>query len=70
MSLTPNPALSDQQVVARLRKIADMINDVDVLIQSTFEADDELYELCTQLQDLCGDFEAEADELASMEDNG
>ena len=70
MSLTPNPALSDQQVVARLRKIADMINDVDVLIQSTFEADDALYELCTQLQDMCGDFEAEADELASMEDNG
>jgi hypothetical protein len=66
MSLTPNPALSDQQVVARLRKIADMINDVDVLIQSTFEADDALYELCTQLQDMCGDFEAEADELASM----
>jgi hypothetical protein len=70
MSLTPNPALSDQQVVARLRKIADMINDVDVLIQSTFEADDELYELCTRLQDLCGDFEVEADELASVEDNG
>jgi hypothetical protein len=70
MSLTPNPALSDQQVVARLRKIADMINDVDVLIQSTFEADDALYELCTKLQDMCGDFEAEADELASMEDNG
>jgi hypothetical protein len=67
MSLSPNPALSDQQVAARMRKIADMINDVDVLIQSTFEADDALYELCTQLQDMCGDFEAEADELESLD---
>jgi len=66
MALAPNPMLSDKQVEIRLRKIADMIDAVDALIQNTFEADDELYELCSRLQDMCADFEMEADELASL----
>jgi phosphoglycerate-specific signal transduction histidine kinase len=66
MALTPNPKFSDKQVEQRLRKIADMINDVDVLIQATFEADDELYDVCSRLQDMCADFEMEADEMASL----
>lgn len=66
MALTPNPMLSDKMVEIRMRKIADMLNDVDALIQNTFEADDELYELCSKLQDMCADFEMEADELASL----
>jgi phosphoglycerate-specific signal transduction histidine kinase len=66
MALTPNPALSDKQVEQRLRKAAELIDRADALIQSTFEADDELYELCSRLQDMCADFEMEADELASL----
>jgi phosphoglycerate-specific signal transduction histidine kinase len=66
MALTPNSNLSDKQVEQRLRKAADLIAEADALIQSTFEADDELYILCSQLQDYCADFEMEADELASL----
>jgi len=66
MSLSPNAGLSDTQVEQRLRRIADLIGRADALIQSTFEADDELYAVCTVLQDLSADFEMEADELASL----
>ena len=66
MSLTPYNKLSDKQVEDRLRKAADLIAEADALIQNTFEADDELYEFCTVLQDLCADLEAEADEMQSI----
>ena len=66
MSLTPVKGLTDKQVEDRLRKAADLINRADALIQSTFEADDELYELCSRLQDYCADLEQEADEMQSI----
>jgi phosphoglycerate-specific signal transduction histidine kinase len=67
MAMTPLAKFSDAQVELRLRKAAELIDRADALIQSTFEADDDLYEFCTKLQDLCGDLEMEADELASLE---
>jgi len=65
--MTPLAKFSPTQVELRLRRAADLIDRADALIQGTFEADDDLYEFCSKLQDLCGDLEYEADELANME---
>lgn len=66
MSLTPNSRLTDAQVEQRLRKAADLIAEADAVLQNTFEDGEDLYLLCTQLQDFCADLEMEADELASL----
>jgi hypothetical protein len=65
--MTPLAKFSPTQVELRLRRAAALIDRADALIQGTFEADDDLYEFCSKLQDLCGDLEYEADELASLE---
>jgi hypothetical protein len=65
--MTPLAKFSPTQVELRLRRAADLIDRADALIQGTFEADDDLYEFCSKFQDLCGDLEYEADELANME---
>lgn len=66
MSLTPYSRLSDKQVEDRLRKAADLIAEADALLQNTFEDSEDLYLLCTQLQDFCADLEMEADEMQSI----
>jgi hypothetical protein len=66
MSLSPNPNLADAEVVARLRELADMVDAVNAMLQNTFEHSEELYGLCGTLEDLCSDFEQEADELESL----
>lgn len=66
MAMTANSNLTDREVEQRLRKAADLIAEADALLQSTFEAGEDLYFICTQLQDHCADLEQEADELASL----
>jgi uncharacterized protein Yka (UPF0111/DUF47 family) len=66
MALTPYNRLSDKQVEDRLRRAADLIAEADELLQNTFEADDDLYALCSRLQDYCADLEQEADEMQSI----
>ena len=55
--------LSDRVVVQRLREAADLLDRANSLIQSVYEASDSLYEMHTQLEEMSGCLEAEADEL-------
>jgi DNA repair ATPase RecN len=59
--------LTNAQVVAKLRKAADMLADVDALVQEVYEASDALYEMHNELEDMAASLEAEADELESID---
>jgi hypothetical protein len=62
--LKVNANLSMEQVDAQLRKAADMIAEANMLIQTAFESSEELYELCSELDNLAENIEAQADSLA------
>ena len=66
MSLDPRSNLSDAEVDANMRKAAELLDQANAVLQMTFEANEDLYSLCSDIEDLCSDLEAEADELASL----
>ena len=66
MSMDPRSALSDAEVSANMRKAAELLDQANALLQSTFEAGEDLYNMCCDIEDICGNLEAEADELDSL----
>ena len=66
MSLDPCSNLSDAAVSTNMRKAADLIEQANALLQRTFEANDDLYAICSTLESICGDLEMDADELDSF----
>jgi hypothetical protein len=66
MSMEPRSNLSDAEVSANMRKAAELLDQANALLQSTFEAGEDLYNMCSDIEDICGDLEAEADELDSL----
>lgn len=71
MSFETRQALSDLQVSANMRRAADLVEQAAILLQSTFEDDEERYdELCIVLSCIGADLEMEADELDSLLENG
>jgi hypothetical protein len=65
--MIPEKSLSNEQLIANLRKISDMASELDSLLQETFEADDELYNLHNFLDTIAMDYGMEADELESID---
>jgi hypothetical protein len=49
-----------------MRKAAELLDQANALLQSTFEAGEDLYNMCCDIEDICGNLEAEADELDSL----
>jgi hypothetical protein len=49
-----------------MRKAAELLDQANAVLQSTFEAGEDLYNMCSDIEDICGDLEAEADELDSL----
>jgi hypothetical protein len=66
MSMDPRSDLSDAEVSANMRRAADLLDQANALLQRTFEAGEDLYNMCSDIEDICGDLEAEADELDSL----
>ena len=66
MSMDPCSNLSDAEVSANMRKAAELLDQANALLQSTFEAGEDLYNMCSDIEDICGNLEAEADELESL----
>jgi hypothetical protein len=66
MSLWTRSDLSDAEVSANMRKAAELLDQANALLQSTFEAGEDLYNMCSDIEDICGDLEMEADELDSL----
>ena len=66
MSMEPRSELSDAEVSANMRKAAELLDEANALLQSTFEAGEDLYNMCCDIEDICGNLEAEADELDSL----
>jgi hypothetical protein len=64
--MEPRCELSDAEVSANMRKAAELLDQANALLQSTFEAGEDLYNLCCDIEDICGNLEAEADELESL----
>jgi hypothetical protein len=64
--MDPRSALSDAEVSANMRKAAELLDQANALLQSTFEAGEDLYNMCCDIEDICGNLEAEADELDSL----
>ena len=66
MSMDPRSELSDAEVSANMRKAAELLDQANALLQNTFEAGEDLYNMCCDIEDICGNLEAEADELDSL----
>ena len=66
MSMEPRSNLSDAEVSANMRKAAELLDQANALLQNTFEAGEDLYNMCCDIEDICGNLEAEADELDSV----
>ena len=66
MSMDPRSNLSDAEVSANMRKAAELLDQANALLQNTFEAGEDLYNMCCDIEDICGNLEAEADELDSL----
>ena len=66
MSLEARNILSDLAVSTNMRKAADLIEQANKLLQRTFEANEDLYAVCSTLESICGDLEMDADELDSF----
>lgn len=66
MSLDPRSNLSNAEVSANMRRAAELLDQANALLQSTFEAGEDLYNMCSDIEDICADLEANADELDSL----
>jgi hypothetical protein len=65
MSLEARSILSDLAVSENLRKAAYLIYQANALLQRTFEANEDLYAVCSTLESMSAELEMEADELDS-----
>jgi len=66
MSMEPRCELSDAQVSANMRRIAALLDEANAMLQRTFEHNEDLYNMCSDIEDMCAGLEMEADELDSL----
>jgi hypothetical protein len=57
--MIPRCELSYAEVSANVRKAAELLDQANALLQSTFEAGVDLYNLCCDIEDICDNLDAE-----------
>lgn len=58
--MKPRRELSNAEVSANMRTAADLLNQANALLQSTFQDNEDLYNMCSDIEDMRDALEAKA----------